>query len=52
MIADIEKDIAALNPTPAPEPTIVVVQEDDGSADFGSRNFDVAKWSKKPRSWF
>ena len=52
LIADVEKDIAALNPTPAPEPTIVVVQEDDGSADFGGRNFDDAKWSKKPRSWF
>ena len=39
-------------PPPPPEPTIVVVQEDDGSADFGSRNFDVAKWSKKPRSWW
>jgi len=52
MIADIEKGIAALNPPPPPEPTVVVVSEDDGSADFASRNFDVAKWSKKPRSWF
>src|SRR6516164_11247919 len=46
LIADVEKDIAALNPTPAPEPAIVFVQEDDGSADLGSSNFDVAKWSK------
>jgi hypothetical protein len=37
---------------PPPEPTVVVVSEDDGSADFGSPNFDVAKWAKKPRSWF
>lgn len=39
-------------PPPPPEPNFVVVQEDDGSADLGSRNFDVAKWSKKPRSWW
>jgi hypothetical protein len=39
-------------PPPPPEPTIVVVQEDDGAADLGSRNFDVAKWAKKPRSWW
>jgi hypothetical protein len=39
-------------PPPPPEPTVVVVESDDGSADLGSRNFDVAKWSKKPRSWF
>jgi hypothetical protein len=51
LIADIEKDIASLSPPP-PEPNIVVVREDDGSADFGSRNFDVAKWAKKPRSWW
>jgi hypothetical protein len=38
-------------PSPPPEPTVVVVEQDDGSADFGSRNFDVAKWSRKPRSW-
>jgi hypothetical protein len=37
---------------PPPEPTVVVVQEDDGSADLGSRNFDPAKWAKKPRSWW
>jgi hypothetical protein len=38
---------------PPPEPITVIVQpEDDGSADLGSRNFDVAKWSKKPRSWW
>jgi hypothetical protein len=39
-------------PAPQPEPNVVVVQEDDGSADFGSRNFDVAKGMKKSRSWF
>jgi hypothetical protein len=44
--------LALRNPPSPPEPTVVVVQEDDGSADFGSRNFDVAKWTKKPRSWF
>jgi hypothetical protein len=42
-----------LNPPAPPEPTVVVVQpEDDGSADLGSPNFDVDKWSKKPRSWW
>jgi hypothetical protein len=44
--------LALRNPPPPPEPTVVVVESDDGSVDFGSRNFDVAKWSKKPRSWF
>jgi hypothetical protein len=44
--------VALKNPPPAPEPNIVVVSDDDGSADFGSRNFDVAKSSKKPRSWW
>jgi hypothetical protein len=39
-------------PMPEAEPTVVVVSEDDGSADLGSPNFDVAKWSKKPRSWW
>jgi len=39
-------------PKPPPEPTIVFVQEDDGSADLGSRNFDVGKWMKKSRSWW
>jgi len=39
-------------PEPPPEPAVIVVSEDDGSADFGSRNFDVAKWAKKPRSWW
>jgi hypothetical protein len=40
-------------PAPPPEPQAVYVQpEDDGSADLGSRNFDPAKWAKKPRSWF
>ena len=46
-------DFMALKfPSPPPEPTVVVVHEEDGSADFGSRNFDVAKWAKKPRSWW
>jgi hypothetical protein len=44
--------LAIRNPPPPPEPTIVFVQEDDGSGDLGSRNFDVAKWAKKPRSWW
>jgi hypothetical protein len=39
-------------PPPPPEPTVVVVSEDYGSADLGSRNFDVAKWARKPRSWW
>ena len=39
-------------PKEPPEPNVVIFSEDDGSADFGSRNFDVAKWSKKPRSWW
>jgi hypothetical protein len=40
-------------PKPPPEPvTVVVQQEDYGSADWGSRNFDPVKWAKKPRSWW
>jgi hypothetical protein len=44
--------IATKYPPPPSEPSIVVVEQDDGSADWGSPNFDVAKWSKKPRSWW
>jgi hypothetical protein len=33
--------LALRNPSPPPEPTIVVVQEDDGSADLGNPNFGV-----------
>jgi hypothetical protein len=33
--------LALHNPSPPPEPTIVVVQEDDGSADLGNPNFGV-----------
>jgi hypothetical protein len=48
----LDNAIALKYPPPAREPTVVVVEQDDGSADFGSRNFDVAKWAKKPRSWW
>lgn len=44
--------VALKNPVSPPEPTVVVVSDDDGSSDFGSRNFDPAKWGKKPRSWW
>jgi hypothetical protein len=43
---------AAIPKPPLPEPTIVYVAEDDGSADLGSRNFDPVKWAKKSRSWW
>ena len=40
-------------PKPPPEPLeVIVTQEDDGSADLGSGNFDPVKWAKKPRSWW
>jgi hypothetical protein len=48
----LDNAIAIKYPPPTPEPAVVVVSEDDGSSDFGSPNFDVAKWSKKPRSWW
>jgi hypothetical protein len=50
--AALDNVIATRYPPPPPEPTVVVVQEEDGSADFGSHNFDPAKWAKKPRSWW
>jgi hypothetical protein len=48
----LDNALALRNPPAPPEPATVFVQEDDGSADLGSRNFDVGKWARKPRSWF
>jgi len=48
----LDNAVATRYPPPPPEPPTVIVEQDDGSADFGSRNFDVAKWAKKPRSWW
>jgi hypothetical protein len=51
MIADIEKDIAALNPQPSPEPTIIVEQPSEGSAELGSSDFNADLW-KRGRGWW
>jgi hypothetical protein len=38
---------------PAPEPTVVIVERpSEGSAELGSRDFDIAAFNKKPRSWW
>ena len=50
--AALDNTLALKYPPPPPEPTVVVVESDDGSADLGNPNFDVAKWAKKPRSWW
>jgi hypothetical protein len=50
--AALDNVVATRYPPPPPAPTTVVVSESDGSEDFGSPNFDPAKWMKKPRSWW
>jgi hypothetical protein len=52
LIEALDAMYAAKYPTPPPEPTVVIVSEDDGSADLGNPNFDIRAWSNKRRSWF
>ena len=39
-------------PAPPPEPTLVYVEAEEGSDELGTADFNIERWSKKPRSWW